>query len=160
MISVRDARVHEDHALLGIVHLPISDIFRKKNCSRFSGYYPLAAGMGCGRLRVSVVYRSLHLQLPRNLLGWDYGTLEISPEVQCTDDVNNSLQHHRLKFVTNLSKGKMQAKKSDGTYGDWSTSNGKPLRLAVRQRYATHLVVEFRTSSTILRDKTPAFAGK
>lgn len=160
MISVRDARVHEDHALLGVVYLPIASIFRQKKCCRFNGFYPLAGGMGCGRMRLSVVYRSLQVQLPRNMLGWDYGTLEIAPEVQCTDDLDGSLQHHRLKFTTKLSKGKMHARKTDGTYGDWSTRDGKPLRLAVRARYATPLVVEFRTSSAILRDKTPAFASK
>lgn len=160
MISARDARVHEDDALLGIVHLPVAEIFRKQRCSRFSGYYPLAGGLGAGRLRVSVVFRSLHLQMPRNMLGWDYGTLQIASEVSCTEDLSNSLQSHRLKFRTRFGKGKMQARKSERTYGDWSTRDGKPLRLAVRQRYASQLVVEFRTSSNILRDKSPAWAGK
>jgi len=94
------------------------------------------------------------------MLGWDYGTLEVAPEVQCTDSLDDSLQNHRLKFTTRLSKGKMQARKTDGTYGDWSTRDGKSLRLAVRARYAMPLVVEFRTSSTLLRDKTPAFASE
>ncbi|KAK5188266.1 hypothetical protein LTR16_008485, partial [Cryomyces antarcticus] len=52
MISVRDARVHEDDALLGVIYLPLGKIFAER--SQINGNYPLAGGIGYGRCRVSV----------------------------------------------------------------------------------------------------------
>ncbi|TKA76156.1 hypothetical protein B0A49_03730, partial [Cryomyces minteri] len=47
MISVRDARVHEDDALLGVIYLPLGKIFAER--SQINGNYPLAGGIGYGR---------------------------------------------------------------------------------------------------------------
>jgi len=72
-VTVRDARVKEDDPLLGIVHLSLSDIFKER--SQINGFYPLMGGVGFGRIRLSMVWRSVQLQAPPNELGWNYGTL-------------------------------------------------------------------------------------
>ncbi|KAG8407826.1 hypothetical protein J3458_020138 [Metarhizium acridum] len=73
-VSVRDARLHEDNPLLGIVHLPLAELFKDR--SQIMGWYPLSGGVGRGRIRLSMVWRSVRLQAPSNLLGWHYGTVD------------------------------------------------------------------------------------
>ena len=93
-VAVRDARVHEDVALIGIVHLPPNEVFA--NRSQTNGFYPLAGGVGFGRIRISMVFRSVQLQAPRNILGWEYGTVDIKPEIK-GKDVKSDLQDCRIK---------------------------------------------------------------
>ena len=61
-VSVRDARIKEDDALLGIVHLPLHEVFKER--SQINGFYPLTGGIGYGRIRISMVWRSVQLQAP------------------------------------------------------------------------------------------------
>lgn len=58
-VSVRDACLHEDNPLLGIVHLPLADVFRHR--SQVMGFWPLSGGIGYGRVRLSLVWRSIRL---------------------------------------------------------------------------------------------------
>lgn len=54
MLVVRDARVHEDDAFLGMVYLPLAKIFRERQTSQFNEFFPLTGGIGYGRVRVSI----------------------------------------------------------------------------------------------------------
>ncbi|OCL13166.1 hypothetical protein AOQ84DRAFT_385608 [Glonium stellatum] len=149
-ISVRDARVHEDDPLLGVIYLPLNKLFTHR--SQINGYFPLSGGIGYGRTRISLVFRSIQLQAPKSLLGWDYGTVEVAPVVK-SNDLPHDLRGMRIKVRTTLARGKLQ---SEGQ-GVWKSKRGHPLRLPVRKRYFTPLMVEFRTASAML-DHTAAFA--
>ncbi|QDS67588.1 hypothetical protein FKW77_003676 [Venturia effusa] len=150
MISVRDARVHEDNALLGMVMLPLSDVFRHR--SQVNGIWPLTGGIGYGKVRISMVFRSVQLQAPENLLGWEYGTLDIKPEITGKMQ-DEALEGLRIRARTSLGRGKFHA---DGN-GSWKTKHGRNARLGVRKRYSSPLVLEFRSHSALV-DKTTAFA--
>lgn len=147
-VAVRDARVHEDDALIGIVHLPLKEIFEKKSMA--NEFYPLAGGVGFGRIRISMVFRAVQLQAPPNMLGWGYGTVDINPTIK--GDVNSELKSCRIKARTTLARGKFHA--NDGA---WKTKSGKPVRLAVKKRYCSCVVFEFRAHGSLI-DKSPAFA--
>ncbi|KAK3044865.1 hypothetical protein LTS18_000151, partial [Coniosporium uncinatum] len=149
-VSVRDARIHEDDPLLGVVYLPLGKMFSKR--AQISDYFPLAGGVGFGRVRISMVFRSVQLQAPPSLRGWEYGTLEVHPDIR-TEDLPEDLKHMRLKVRTTLGKGKFRSRK-DGT---WKYKHEESVNLAVRKRYSNCVVVEFRKDSALL-DKTPAFA--
>lgn len=149
-ISVRDARVHEDDPLLGIIYLPLEKVFESR--SQINSTFPIAGGVGYGRARVSMVFRSVQCQLPRSMLGWDCGTVDVKPTIKAID-LPEDLKKMRLKVRNRTTRGKM---KSQGN-GEWQTKNNKPIRLPVRMRYAAPLIVEFREDATI-RDHTPAFA--
>lgn len=162
MISVRDDREREDDALLGMVYLPLRRVFDKR--SQVMESYPLVGGIGYGRARISMVWRSVDLQLPRELLGWNYGTLEIKCPVRakCLDSGNKdqSFTQHRIKLRTALMRAKMQpaGNGNDGSAGEWKPKRDKKsVFLAVRKRYASPLIIEFRKSS-LGPDSTPAFA--
>ena len=153
LISVHDARVHEVDALLGVVYLPLKHIFEHR--SQTVEVYPMAGGIGFGRVRISTVFRAVEAQLPRELLGWEYGTLVVSPDVSAADEkLPKELQSMHLKFRCSLASDKMHTV-HDGT---WTSKHGQSLHLAVRKRYAASLVVEFTSHKHMLsRDKTRAF---
>ena len=155
MLSVRDSRVHEDDPLLGIVYLNIGRLFHDR--AQVMELYPLVGGIGYGRLRVSIVFRSVQLQLSKELRGWDFGTLEITGPV-VSKDLAHDLRRLRLKLRTSVNRGKMYTStNSNDTSIHWTGKKGRPVRLGVRKRYCSCLVIEFRKNSMML-DKTPAFA--
>jgi hypothetical protein len=159
-IAVRDARVHEDDPLLGIVYLPLEKVFKER--SQVVSIYPLAGGVGYGRARISMVFRSLQVQLPREMLGWEYGTLDIKPIIRAID-LPKDLQPLRLKVRTNLGRAKLHSRGRDGKVKEhdeggtmWKSRGERAIRLPVKARYASPLVIEFRQDAT-LRDHSPAF---
>ena len=153
MISVRDSRVHEDDPLLGIVYLPLNKLFKHR--SQLVDAYPLMSGIGYGRIRISMVFRSINFQAARQLLGWDYGTLEITKPIE-TQDLASDLQKLRLKLRTSVSHCKMYTSSKAGS-NSWTGKKERPVRLAVRKRYASCLVLEFRKHRAG-PDVSPAFA--
>ncbi|MCJ1245145.1 hypothetical protein MMC30_002346 [Trapelia coarctata] len=151
MISIRDARVHEDDPLLGIVYLPLAHIFHTR--SQKIDEYPLVGGIAYGRIRISMVFRSVDLQLPKQLLGWDYGTLEVTGPVT-SEGLPAELQGLRIKLRTTVNRGKMYPSHD---HGKWEPKKDRNVRLAVRNRYSSCMVVEFR-KNRLGKDGTPAFA--
>lgn len=151
MIATYDSRVHEDHPVLGIVYLPLSAVFHDRCQTNES--YPMAGGIGHGRVRISMVFRSVELQAPRELSGWNFGTLEITDSIT-TQDLPKDLLGLRLKLRTSINHGKMYDPTSDGV---WTAKKDRPVRLAVRKRYCSCVIIEFRKHSLPM-DKTVAFA--
>lgn len=160
IVAVRDARERENDPLIGLVFLPLQKIFAKK--SQLMETYPLSGGIGYGRARISMVWRSVELQLPRHLMGWDYGTLEIRGAIRPKRGTNlpDRLLKCRIKVRTDLGKTKMFPN-TDGsrawTLTKRSNREGDSAFLSVHKRYASALVLEFRESS-VGPDKSPAFA--
>lgn len=153
-VSVRDARLDEDDPLLGIVHLPLYKIFKER--SQVMGTWPLAGGIGHGKIRLSMVWRSVQLQAPENLIGWDYGTIEVQPQVSGSGLPSN-LASCKIKLRTDISSGKVYSRKDkDGNGAMWHTKNDKPLKLAVTQRYTSCLHIAFKDKH-MLGDEVAAF---
>lgn len=161
ILSIRDSRVHESNPLLGIVHLPLADIFKER--SQVMSTWPLVGGLGHGRARVSLVFRSVELQLPKQLLGWDYGTLEIVGSVT-SKDLQQDLHRLNIKFRSGTITGKMRPVK-DSTQEDaspdtlrWKPKHKNPsLYLAICNRYCSCLTICFRKAS-LGNNSTAAFA--
>ena len=156
MVAVRDSRSHENNPLLGMIYLPLGKVFKDR--SQVLDTYPLVGGIAYGRVRISMVFRSIQLQFPRELLGWDsYATLEITAPI-VSKDLSQDLRDLRLKLRAGVNRGKMyRSKLNDGEGSHWTGKRERPVRLAVSKRYSSCLVLEFRKSNLGL-DKTPAFA--
>ncbi|KAM0701497.1 hypothetical protein Q7P35_011859 [Cladosporium inversicolor] len=150
-IGVRDARVHEDDPLLGIVHLNLGELFKER--SQVNGFFPLAGGVGFGRMRLSMVWRSVQLQAPPEAIGWEIGTLEVKPEIEASD-IPDELKNLRLKLSTSLGSGKMYPSKK---HTGWSAHRHAPHWLAVEKRYSTCLSIRFRDKK-VLGGHNAAFA--
>ncbi|KAK4161313.1 hypothetical protein QBC43DRAFT_323828 [Cladorrhinum sp. PSN259] len=153
IVSVRDSREGENDPLLGVVYLPLAKVFAKR--SQIMGTYPLAGGIGYGKVRISMVWRSVELDIPRELSGWDWGTLEIKSGITASQ-LPGELKECKLKMKTKIDKGKMYAA-DDGS--EWARRKGRKekeregedsgsLFLAVRKRYTTSLVIQFKTKSS------------
>ncbi|KAI1093923.1 hypothetical protein F5B19DRAFT_447942 [Rostrohypoxylon terebratum] len=153
VVSVRDSREREDDPLIGIVYLPLAKVFA--NRSQIMENFPLVGGIGFGRVRISMVWRSVEIHLPPNLRGWDYGTLEIRGAIKAKEGLPKSLTEYKMKIRTNLGKAKMYPEN-----GQWVCKNRKEneaVFLAVRKRYASAMVIKLR-ESILGHDKTAAFA--
>lgn len=113
-------------------------------------WYPLDGGIGFGRVRISLLFRSVETRLPPNMLGWDVGTFELtSKRVLATG------YHHtaKIKVRTGGSSGQItrsQCKtleEGDGVYWDLTQNNGKSrTRLPVKYRYRSPVVFEFHNT--------------
>lgn len=153
MVAVHDSRVHENDPLLGIIYLPLAKIFKHR--SQIVDQFPLVGGIGYGRARISILFRSIELQAPRELLGWEYGTLDITGPIT-SKDIAGHLTGLRIKLRTSISRAKMYT--SHAEQGSrWTSKRDRQVRLAVRKRYSSCLVIEFRKTS-LGPDKTAAFA--
>ncbi|KAF2454938.1 meiotically up-regulated gene 190 protein [Lineolata rhizophorae] len=155
-ISVRDARVHEDDPLLGVVHLQLGELLSRQ--AQVNGFFPLAGGIGFGRVRLSMMFRSVQLQAPPQAIGWQYGTVDLQPKFS-SQDLPEDLHGLSVKVKTSLGKAKFKGQGRDGESGAaiWKTKHGKSVALAVRKRYASNVTFEWRSHSAF-SDHMAAFA--
>lgn len=156
IVAVRDAREREDDPLIGIVYLPMGKLLKER--SQVMQMFPLVGGIGFGRARISIVWRSVELKLPPTLLGWDYGTLEIRGAIRVKGQLPEKPTKSRLKIRSDLGRVKMYP---NDDQREWllkgNDSKNQSAFLPVRKRYSSALVLEFR-ESTLGPDKSPAFA--
>ncbi|TVY54197.1 Meiotically up-regulated gene 190 protein [Lachnellula cervina] len=148
-VTVRDQRMRQHDPILGVVPLKLSDILQTS--SQVTRWYPLDGGIGFGRIRISLLFRSIETRLPPQQLGWDVGTFEFtSSKILATGYSANS----KLKMRTGGSSSKIsrvQCKKTeegDGVFWDIAKNDGKhSVRLPVRYRYRSPIIFEFHTAN-------------
>lgn len=153
IVSVRDAREREDDPLVGLVYLPLARVFQER--SQVVDLYSLIGGIGYGKARISLVWRSVGLKLPHQISGWDYGTLQIQGPVKPKEGFDHALTTNRIKIRTNT--GRVKLFPSDGVWKGKGKKGSDELFIAVRKRYSSAMVLEFRHSK-IGPDQTSAFA--
>ena len=154
IISVRDRRDHEDDPLLGVVYLPLRRVFEQE-CQVMQSY-PIAGGIGYGRARISMVWRSVECKLPMEIVGWDYGTVEVQAPITVKGPVMETIKGNSIHLRTHITKGKMKASSDDDTWHPKRRSQNSVF-LAVAKRYRTPLTFEFHQPS-VTKQSTPAFA--
>ncbi|MBE3112887.1 MAG: hypothetical protein IMZ46_20640, partial [Acidobacteria bacterium] len=154
IISVRDRRGHENDPLLGIVYLPLRRVFEEN--SQVMSSFPLAGGIGFGRARISLAWRSVEAKLPKEIMGWDYGTLEVQPTIRGKGISDGKVKDCAIHLRTPITRAKMRPSHGEES---WHPKSGaeESVFLAVAKRYRTPLVLEFRQSS-VARDRTSALA--
>ncbi|KAG8895983.1 hypothetical protein FRC00_006666, partial [Tulasnella sp. 408] len=155
-VVVRDSRLRERDPILGIVNLPLAQIL--KEGSEVTRLYSIQEGVGFGRANISVLFRSVKLQLPRPALGWDTATVEISRPL--TLSIQDKSKAAWLNKGTNvvvsttdstdqISKAAVAVDSASGKL-TWEFDQ---LRLPVYTRYASSVYFEFGTGG--LFDRTP-----
>ena len=117
------------------------------------GFWPLSGGIGHGRIRLSMVWRSVELQAPHSLLGWSYGTVDVHP-MATSPDCPQDLKSCRLKLKTNISMGKLYPQ--EGGVAKWGAKKDQNLNLAVQKRYSSCMSIAFKNKG-FLGDKVAAF---
>ena len=148
-VTVRDSRNRQHDPILGVIPLKLSDILDTR--SQVTRWYPLDGGIGFGRIRISLLFRSVETRLPPTILGWDVGTFEFSsPRVLAI----NYGHHASIKLRTGGSVGKISIKQcrsleeGDGYYWDISADTPKnQIKLPVKHRYRSPVIFEFHDGS-------------
>ncbi|EHL01096.1 putative Meiotically up-regulated gene protein [Glarea lozoyensis 74030] len=149
-ITVRDQRMRQHDPILGVVPLKLSDILQTS--SQVTRWYPLDGGIGFGRVRISLLFRSVETRLPPSQLGWDVGTFEFtSDKILATGYHTQS----KLKMRTGGSSGKIgrahckKTDEGDGIYWNMSGEKGHEhnVRLPVKYRYRSPVVFEFHSAT-------------
>lgn len=144
-VGVRDSRNRQHDPLIGVVPLKISDILL--TASESTRWYPLDGGLGFGRIRISLLFRSAELRLPPPQLGWDIGTFEFLSE---SISISGYTQNARLKFRTGGSSASVKKqhmeKADDGVKFKLAVDDPEAkqdtIRLPVRHRYRSPIFME------------------
>ncbi|KIW44633.1 uncharacterized protein PV06_03088 [Exophiala oligosperma] len=146
-VTVRDQRNREHDPILGVVPLRLSELLTTS--SQVTRWYPLDGGIGFGRIRISLLFRSVETRLPPNMLGWDVGTFEfLSSQIIAKGWDHNT----KLKLRTGGSVGKIPRERchkteaGDGVYFDVSPENNYHVRLPVKYRYRSPVIFEFHVA--------------
>ncbi|OCF41030.1 C2 domain-containing protein [Kwoniella heveanensis CBS 569] len=141
-VVVRDSRLREADPILGIVSVRLSEVFAE--ASSVTQVYALTEGVGFGKANISFAFRGMQTTLPKNMRGWDTGTLEIS-HVSATVHENKTgaleAKPERLRIVTSESVETLPKKDADvsGNTMSWDLDL---LRLPVYSRYQSSVVFE------------------
>ncbi|KAI9892070.1 MAG: hypothetical protein M1814_001776 [Vezdaea aestivalis] len=147
-VTVRDQRMRQHDPILGVVPLKIADLLQTS--SQVTRWFPLDGGIGHGRIRISVLFRSVETKLPPNMLGWDVGTFDFTSDRILA---LNYTSKAKLKMRTGGSTGKAPRSdcqalpEGDGVVWNLEKKDGKhDLRLPVKYRYRSPVVFELHVS--------------
>lgn len=161
-VTVRDQRNRQHDPILGVVPLKLSDIL--ETSSQVTRWYPLDGGIGFGRIRISLLFRSVETRLPPPQLGWDVGTFLFTSARIAAKDYTH---HARLKMRTGGSIGKIGRSSChavneggvSGFYWDMAEAqkhnHNELIRLPVKHRYRSPVVFEFHIAN---KRKADAYA--
>ncbi|KAJ6205890.1 hypothetical protein PSV09DRAFT_1216830, partial [Bipolaris maydis] len=148
-VTVRDQRHREHDPILGVVPLKLSDIL--ETSSQVTRWYPLDGGIGFGRIRIALLFRSIETRLPPQMLGWDVGTFEFRSQRILAVGYTHP---PKLRMRTGGSTGKInrtaahKLEEGDGYYWDLEEENRKhAVRLPVKHRYRSPVVFEFHIAN-------------
>jgi hypothetical protein len=142
-VTVRDQRYRQHDPILGVVPLHLSEVL--ETSSQVTRWYPMDGGIGFGRVRISLLFRSVETKLPPNMLGWDVGTFEFLSERILATGYKGQV---KLKMRTGGSTGMIPRQhchpleEGDGIY--WDVHGGqRDVKLPVKFRYRSPVVFEF-----------------
>lgn len=144
-----DTRKKSDDCLVGVASLKLSDIFHES--SSVVKFYDLKGGEGTGRIRVSMIFRSMKMKLEESLLGYSVGSFVFTSPIVVTGDVNHS------KLNIKASGSKRVIRGSGSKEGTWSLEKPQNI-LPVSHRYLSPVVLEFVGGG--LSEKMPGPLGK
>lgn len=161
-ITVRDSRNRQHDPIIGVVPLKLSDAL--VTSSQSTRWYPLDGGIGFGRMRISLLFRSVELKLPPPQLGFgEIGTFEFLSDTIKSINYEGSART-KLKLRTGGSSAQVKSDKcaqaEDGSLawdvtqttatknddGTTSSSITSRIRLPVRYRYRSPVFFEFHPS--------------
>jgi hypothetical protein len=164
-VTVRDSRNRQHDPILGVVPLKLTDIL--ETSSQVTRWYPLDGGIGFGRVRISLLFRSAETRLPPQQLGWDVGTFIFAADRIEARGYNH---HARIKLRTGGSSGKigrgschaLKDEGQEGYYWDLAQNRkesdelkGQRIKLPVKYRYRSPIVFEFHVTN---KRKADAYA--
>lgn len=162
---IRENRVAGKDAILGVVPIQLHQVFQSS--SLVTDVYPLAGGIGSGRLRLSLLFRSLNLPKTAPRLRASVGLLTVH-SLQIHSQVekvihnlqNTSVQLDTLSSSARISQEYFQSGENSSTTCQWDIN--RRICLSIYRREAVALILkiqQIRKKSSLRgrRKKTIAF---
>ncbi|KAK6543529.1 hypothetical protein TWF694_000275 [Orbilia ellipsospora] len=141
-VAARDSRHREHDPLLGVCAIKLSEALQTS--STVTRLYALDGGIGYGMVSLTILFRSVGLQVPRNLLGWDIGSIEIMDDLMTAIGPGaQELLNSRIVMTSDCDTKKVPRRLAVNDNGVGWNLNGLTIRLPVRQRYGSALRLEF-----------------
>ena len=142
-VVVRDARLREHDPIMGIVALPLRDLFKK--ASQVEQMFSLQDGVGYGKVALSLLFKAVRLSIPPELRGFNTVHVDILSNIEVessSQEWSSKLNSLKLTIVAGLHEFKMRALRKHH-----ESSEHEPLiSVPVYDRYSTLLVFEFGRS--------------
>lgn len=144
-IQVRDARTREKDPVLGVISVNLCDLF--KESSEVTRLFSLQEGVGYGRANISFLFRQVKLDVPRALLGWETGTVEVLNTITITPTPEYTEGFDTKKLELSTTEASYKAPSSSATIDaktksvSWSLPTDR-VRLPIYHRYASAVVFE------------------
>jgi len=141
-VVVRDSALREHDPILGVVNMPLKDLFA--GSSEVTRLYSLQDGIGFGKANISVLFKAVEADLPPNLRGWDTGTVEVlsSVRLEVPQEKRAAFSNKKLNISTNTSNFKIPSAEAsvEGDAVVWNVDS--QLRLPTYDRYSTAICFE------------------
>lgn len=153
-VTVKDSRIREKDAVLGVVMLKLSDLL--VNSSQITRLWSLEQGLGYGRIRLSLLFRPVEAKLPMTLLGFDTGTLEIKElSAQVDDSAALDLAKCQVRLKTTKSNSaekvsRRNAQRQQDGRVVWAEDGGDLKGIPVRMRYGSALLMSFKDGTSVI----------
>lgn len=157
---IRDARQRESDPILGVVGLSLVDILSDE--SRKTQWYPITGGLGFGKIRITLLWRSVEINIPPPLRGFNVGVIEVTKcyigGLPNAHRSNFDRRDAHMLFETVGGRAETDSVEPHDEYesgdGDGATFGFQwpmrsPIRIAVRQRYPNFLYVHLRMDSRL-----------
>lgn len=175
LLVVREKKLDEDDPILGVVPIKLSEVFDGKSLS--AGWYPIAGGAGSGRIKVSMLFRSVDgmqgeaqerstTSMARGGPGMPVSPLEIGvvhiKDIQI--DVNDGRVSHYagcpLVIKSLSSRAKLHSKhgktEGEGTLSYTERLAPNPVRIPVFKRGSSPLLIRLEGKDRLGRRRTRA----
>lgn len=149
-LSVWDTRKKANDCLVGVASVKLSDIFH--DSSSVVKFYNLRGGEGTGRIRVSMIFRSMRMKLEESLLGYSVGSFVFSSPIVCTGDSFNTSKLN-IRAAGSRRAIKRGGEKTEGGYS-WTLEKPNNI-IPVSHRYLSPVVLEFVRAGLTEKLKTP-----
>lgn len=141
---MRDARLREHDALLGVVTLPLGELFKTQ--SQVTRLFSIQDGVGFGRINMSLLFKGVSAELPPSMRGWETGTVEVLSDIRGIGlDASFASKRLVLRTTDDVEKIPRSAARQDGGDIIWALGKGdenEECRLPVYNRYASALVFD------------------
>ncbi|KAL2064500.1 hypothetical protein VTL71DRAFT_4994, partial [Oculimacula yallundae] len=151
-LSVWDTRKKTDDCLVGVAAVKLSDVFHES--SSVVKFYDLKGGEGTGRIRISMIFRSMKMKLEESLLGYSVGSFVFSSPIVATGDMNTS----RINIRASGSKRTIKTSQASEGGHTWILDKTKNI-IPVSHRYLSPVVIEF-VGSGLIESKLAGPLGK
>ncbi|GAA5918640.1 hypothetical protein JCM6882_007890 [Rhodosporidiobolus microsporus] len=144
-LVVRDARLREHDPILGVVDLPLAKLF--EHSSEVSRLFALRDGVGFGKLSVSVLFKGVKVNLPRELAGWETGTVSVVSPIRVEPAAGTSFNWREKKLILSTMEAKQKIpSKAATTLADGSLEwdvGEDGIRLPTTDRYSSALYFDY-----------------